>query len=127
MLGQTEAITIDLVRTALDAASLRHTAIANNIANIDTPGYAPARVNFEQQLADIREALREGDTLTPTMLSGLQPVIERSPPLADQDRTALLDTEVADLAQNTVQYEALLKALGKHLSILSVAISEGKR
>ena len=127
MFGPTEAITVDLVKMALDAASLRHMTIANNIANANTMGYAPASVNFEQQMDVLRTALGSGDPLQSNMLSGIQPVIERGEPLADTDRTALLDTEMAKLAQNTVQYEALLKALGKHMSLIGSAISEGKR
>ena len=127
MFGQAEAVTVEMVRLALDAASLRHQAIANNIANVNTAGYAPASVNFEQQMDVVRAALHQGDEVQPGMLAGIRPVIERSAPLADADRTALLDTEVAAMAQNTVQYEALLKALGKHMSILGSAISEGKR
>lgn len=127
MFGPTEAITVDMVKMALDAASLRHLTIANNIANVNTAGYAPASVNFEQQMDVVRATLNQGETVQSSMLSGIQPVIERGEPLADTDRTALLDTEMAKLAQNTVQYEALLKALGKHMSLLGSAIAEGKR
>jgi flagellar basal-body rod protein FlgB len=38
-----------------------------------------------------------------------------------------LDGEVAALAQNTVQYQALIKGLNKHFSILASAASDGKR
>lgn len=127
MFGQAEAVTVDMVRLALDAASMRHLAIANNITNVNTAGYAPASVNFEQQMDAVRASLKQGDAVQPSMLSGIRPVIERGEPLAGTDRTALLDTEIANLAQNTVQYQALLKALSKHMSILSSAIAEGKR
>ncbi len=127
MFGPTEAITVDMVKMALDAASLRHLTIANNIANVNTAGYAPASVNFEQQMEAVRAALHQGDTIQSSMLTGIRPVIERGAPLADADRTALLDTEIAKLSQNTVQYEALLKALGKHMSLIGSAIAEGKR
>jgi flagellar basal-body rod protein FlgB len=127
MFGATEAIMVDLVKMALDAASLRHMTIANNIANANTTGYAPASVNFEQQMDVVRAAIGNGERLQSNMLSGIRPVIERGEPLAETDRTALLDTEMAKLAQNTVQYEALLKALGKHMSLIGSAIAEGKR
>lgn len=127
MFGQSEVVTVNMLGLALDAASLRHQAIANNIANANTPGYAPARVNFEQQLGQIQSALREGTEVRTDLLSGIRPFIERGAALPDADRTALLDTEIANLAQNTVQYEALLKALNKHMAILGSAIMEGKR
>lgn len=127
MFGPTEAVTVDLVRLALDAASMRHLAIAHNIANVDSAGFAPARVDFEAQMGALRAALRQGEGARPELLSGVRPVLWRGAPTLETDRTALLDLEVADMAQNTVQYEALLKALGKHLSILGAAIAEGKR
>ena len=42
--------TIELVSLALDAALMRQTAIANNVANINTTAYQTLEVNFEQQL-----------------------------------------------------------------------------
>jgi flagellar basal-body rod protein FlgB len=127
MFGQTEAITTDMVKLALDAASLRHQAIANNIANANTAGYAPARVDFERQMEAVRTALDQGDAVNKEMLADIQPVIKRSAPHTDADRTAQLDIEVANMAQNTVQYQALLRALGKQMSLISSAIAEGKR
>jgi flagellar basal-body rod protein FlgB len=127
MISQTEAVTSQLLRMALDAATLRHTAIANNIANVNSAGYMPASVNFEQQLAAVKSALNNGDDITQSMLAGVQPYITRSAPAVDVDRNALLDMDVANLAQNTVQYDALLKAMGKHMSILLSAVTEGKR
>lgn len=127
MFGHTEAITISMARMALDAASMRHMAIANNIANANTPGYTPVRVNFEQQMGAARGALDSGRNVEASMLSGIRPVLQRSEAIDDANRTTTLDTEVANLAQNTVHYEALLKALGKHMAIMSAAVSEGKR
>jgi len=127
MFGSTEAITVDMVSLALDAASMRHQAIAHNIANVNSPGFAPMRVNFEEQLGALRTALGDGTPVQHAMLAGVHPVLTRSPVADGLDRTAMLDMEVADMAQNTVQYEALLKALGKHMAILASAVNEGKR
>jgi flagellar basal-body rod protein FlgB len=127
MFGNTEAITVEMAKLALDAASLRHQAIAHNIANANSPGFAPVRVSFEDQLGAVRAALRDGAPVQHAMLSQVHPVMTRDAVMTDTDRTALLDMEVADMAQNTVQYEALLKALGKHLAILGSAVNEGKR
>jgi flagellar basal-body rod protein FlgB len=90
---------------ALDAASLRHRVIAHNIANVNTAGFAPLRVRFEESFG-----------------AALQPVVER-----DAAARVELDVEVMLLAQNAVHYQAVLRGLGKHFSILNAAISEGKR
>ncbi len=41
---------INILDKAADASALRETAIANNIANIDTPGYKRQEVDFESVL-----------------------------------------------------------------------------
>jgi len=123
----TDSITVSMARLALDAASMRHQAIANNIANANTAGYAPVRVDFESQMNAVRATLQQGGTVTPSMLQGVTPVLRRDVPPAEAGQGAALDMEIASLAQNTVQYQALLKALSKHMSILSAAVAEGKR
>jgi flagellar basal-body rod protein FlgB len=110
-----------LARLALDAASLRHQVIANNIANLNTPGFVPSKVNFEQQLAFARGA---SGPLPASLSTSVRPFIEGD---ASADARVSLDMEMVKLAQNTLQYQSLLKALDKRGAILSTAISEGRR
>ena len=56
------------LRAALDGLSLRQRVTADNISNIDTPGFRASTVDFESSL---RTALTDGDlasgaTVTPT-------------------------------------------------------------
>ena len=129
MIDKTEAVTTQMLKLALDAASMNHQAIANNIANVNTPGYAPVRVNFEEQLAGLRETLEQGGRVKSDMLAGILPVMQREEALTDVsgDHTAALDMETAKLAENTVHYEALLKVAGMRMSMVNSAINEGKR
>ena len=69
MFGNTEAITVEMAKLALDAASLRHQAIAHNIANANSPGFAPVRVSFEDQLGAVRAALRDPFTAGSSSIS----------------------------------------------------------
>jgi flagellar basal-body rod protein FlgB len=39
----------------------------------------------------------------------------------------LLDLEVAHLAQNGVQYQALVTGLSKHYAVLALAVGDGKK
>jgi flagellar basal-body rod protein FlgB len=123
MIESTEKVTVDLLKLALDASSLRQQALANNIANAGTPGYVPVRVNFETQLDALRRSLAGGEKLEAGQLRGVAPVLERAP----AGSTVALDMEAAAMAENSTRYNALLKALNKHLSIMSTAINEGKR
>ena len=123
MSQSTEAVTSAIMRVALDGASLRHQAIAANIANAATPGYQPLKVSFESQLASARDRLNGGEALQ-GVLADLSPSVEAQ---AQEGEGPALDLQVADMAQNVVQYQALLKGWSKRMSILSAAINEGKR
>ena len=65
MLGETvfEKSPIPVLVKSLDASMLRSRTIANNIANVNTPGYQRVEVSFEDEL---RKALDQGQ------LSGMQ-------------------------------------------------------
>ena len=127
MLDRTEAVTLNLVGLALDAASLRQQAIATNIANATTANYRPLRVSFEDQLDAARQSLNLGQPVSAGSLADVKPVQLRDLPRQDGDGTASLDMETAKLAENAVHYQALLKGLSKHMAIMSTVISEGKR
>ncbi len=49
---------IDTLGKLLEVASLRHQVIANNVANVNTPGFRQQLVHFEEAFA--READRDG-------------------------------------------------------------------
>jgi flagellar basal-body rod protein FlgB len=120
-----ESVTTSLLGMALDAASLRQQAIATNIANVDTAGYVPRQVSFEAQLEQARRSLDADGAIDPFSLGTIRPRIEAAPDgLASPVR---LDVEVAKMAQNTVQYQTLVKAINRHFAILNTAASDGKR
>jgi flagellar basal-body rod protein FlgB len=119
--------TTALVRLALDAASMRHLALANNIANAESPGYAPQRVNFEAQLSQVRQAMAGQRPLQAADIAAVRPVIETSAPRGPGPAPQVLDQAMADVAQNTLHYQALLRALSRYGSIMGMAVDEGRR
>jgi flagellar basal-body rod protein FlgB len=121
-------VTPALLLKALDAASLRHQAIASNIANANSVDYRPLSVNFEEQLGFARAALAAGhSTLTPGDVAGVRATLEQGPAPAPGTAAVLLDMEMVKLSQNTLQYQALLKGLTHRAGLVSIAINEGKR
>lgn len=116
--------TVGLVSMALDATALRHQAIAQNIANANTPGYQRLGVSFESHLGALRNVVRQGGTPSLSSLRDFRPALELVGAPGD---AVSLDMEVAALSENTLQQQALLKVLNKHLGLLSTAINEGKR
>ncbi len=119
--------TVALLSLALDATSLRHQAIAHNIANANTPGYKPVGVSFEERMTEVRSALEQGKSPSLASLGDYRPRLEFESGNGFGDDKVALDTEVAKLSENTLHHQALLKALNRHFSIISAAINEGKR
>ncbi|RAN48433.1 flagellar basal body protein [Herbaspirillum rubrisubalbicans] len=127
MTDAVETITTHALGLALDAASLRQQAIAANIANVGASGYVPLRVNFESQLEDARRTLASEGALDAHALDGVVPRLEARADANGVVSPVRLDVEMADMAQNAIQYQALLRGLSKNFSILSLAIDDGRK
>lgn len=71
-----DSVTSVALQSALDSLALRQRTIANNIANVNTPGYQARRVVFEEALArsvqagEGRAAASTEMSLEPTRLNG---------------------------------------------------------
>lgn len=126
MVSIIDSNTSALLSLALDAAGMRQQAIAHNIANANTPGYQRVSVSFEARLASLRDGA--GNIAAPSLanLGNFRPSFEYAA-VSPQGSGIALDQEMAQLSENTLHHQALLKALNKHLSLMSVAINEGKK
>jgi flagellar basal-body rod protein FlgB len=102
--------TIELVSLALDAALMRQTAIANNIANINTPDYQTMEVNFERQLNESHLITNHED------LETINPSYQLS------DHQSSIDEQMALNVQNMTHYRALIKGLNQKLAIMKLAL-----
>jgi flagellar basal-body rod protein FlgB len=121
--------TSQLVSVALDAALARHAAIAANIANADTPNYRPLMARFDQLVAELQGRVtdRTQDGAVMRDAEAMQESLHSSPLVADPSAPQVeLDMQMADLAKNTLQYQALLTAQGRLMSLAELAIGEGK-
>ena len=126
-ISEGDRITSALVMMALNAASLRHQAIANNLANVHSENYRPQRLNFEEQLSALRHAVAMGSPIAPAALEQVRPFIQADAAGATAGLAETIDMEMVKLSQNAVNYQTLLKALDKLGGIVSVAVSEGRR
>lgn len=122
---------INLFNQALNASWLKNQAIANNIANADTPDYKRETVEFEDLL---KSAM--GNTAAPIARTHEKhiPVANSiEPRIVKEDGTSFrkdgnnvnIDTEMAELADNQIRYEALTNQLNSQLKRLRMAIQEG--
>jgi len=107
--------TQQLLEAAMRGAWQRQTALTNNIANADTPGYAPHEVNFESAL--------QGALATGQSPAQMQFQSETLPSQAGPNgRGVSIDQESAKLAENALDYEALTQVVTTRDNILKSAM-----
>ncbi len=114
---------------ALDGLAARHKALAANVANADTPGYRRIQVAFEDQL---RNALEQSGSLGPSAQANVRAVtpqttIDETAQPRENGNTVNIDLEMAQLSENTLSYQAVLRAASIKGEMLRNAIWEGKR
>jgi flagellar basal-body rod protein FlgB len=113
-----------LLSLALDASQMRQQAIAQNIANVNTPGYQRIGVSFEQRIAQLTTEMNGRTAPSLAELSRYRPQIASAD---GADGPVQLDQELAAMSETVLHHQALLKALNKQLELIGLAINEGKR
>jgi flagellar basal-body rod protein FlgB len=129
MIEDIGGVTSRLVSLALDVSSLRQQVIAHNIANANTPGFAPQKVSFEQLLesADMLTTDQPADRELTNEIDRLQGRLDRGELIeSGEDETVSLDMEMVRLTENVLRYRAMLEGLSKRGSLIKMAVSEGK-
>ena len=128
--------TVGVLSHALDYRSANHSVISGNLANIDTPGYKPKELNFDQELRRAVEgggiSLKKTDPKHfPQSTAGLyggkgSHSIETREKDISESSQLNIDKEMAKMVQNNLLYEASAKLLSKKFEGLRLAI-EGRR
>ena len=93
----------------------RQTALTNNIANADTPGYRPQEVDFESVL---QGALNGGESPSELQFQTTTQPAEAGP----NGGAVSVDQESAKLAENGLDYQALTQVAGARDSIVRSAM-----
>ncbi len=108
-----DSVSFVAMSSALDGLALRQRVIADNVANIQTPGYRAGRVSFEAALA---RAVGDGSgavtasrsqSLDPTRLDG---------------NNVNLDTETLTNIETNLRYELATRAMDGTFSKLRTAM-----
>jgi flagellar basal-body rod protein FlgB len=107
-------------RLALEAAQLRQIVIAANIANADSPGYLPRRVDFEARLQAALAEAGEATDIARIAMEARPIVVAESAALAP-------DQQLAAQMVNSVHYQALLKSINAQLDLLNLASNDGRK
>jgi flagellar basal-body rod protein FlgB len=101
-----------LLTRLMDAASVRSEVIANNVANVNTPGYQCLDVQFEAELARALGAGRAANMqqVTPKVVAG-----GGGAPRADGNNVDI-DVEMGRLQKNNLMFELYAQLLSTHLA-----------
>ena len=120
-----------LMNKALDAYSLRMTTAAKNLANINTVGYKPQRVKFEE-LFNNQMALTGNKTNDKHIPVGPNPspngeLIDRKIPTAEVlqagENDINIDKEMAEVAQTQIRFQFVSQSASKYFKQLSAVIT----
>ena len=114
--------TRQLVYKSLDANAKRSRAIAQNLANVSTPGYQRKEVSFEDQLQKALKIKIDGEQTSEKhmgigrteALKRISPEVytSKDPVLAGEINNVDIDLEMSKLAENQIQYNFNVKFSG---------------
>lgn len=124
---------------AMDSASARNDIIANNIANVDTPGFKRSEVIFEDKLKKILDGqvnLGNDKLLTtnlrhiqigqaPMDLESFEPEIRKLEDLSyrNDENNVDIDVENANMTKNKVFYDSMAQSMSNEIKLLRLAIT----
>ena len=121
---------INVLDKAADASWLRETAITNNLANVDTPGYKRLDVDFQSVLK--RELGMSKYTSLDKKIRGLNGNLSDLTVSTYTDSSNYsyrldennvdVDTENVELASEQIRYEALTSSITSQFSRMSAVI-----
>lgn len=113
------------LRAAMSGLAARQRAIANNVANVDTPGFKATEVRFEDAL---KNAISRGQSSKAVNQSELNSMMSRGT-LVDATATRAdgnnvdIDREMEMLSEANLNYSALTQVMSTRIGILRNVIN----
>ncbi len=139
-MNTTSDLTLTLLRKGLDALSDRQTVIANNVANIETPGYKASDVAFEDSLSRALTPTT-GVAMKITDPNHLTETGKRQQQLTDLEHTTYrrnetamrkdgnnvdIENEMVMLAETALRFQAMTSLASKKLAILRMVAQDSR-
>ena len=132
--GIFQTTTIPVLEQAVQFAEARHTVLAGNIANLDTPGYRARDLSvddFQSRLGNaIQSRRRPHAPISPGDWTGLPEtplaeVAENAETILYHDQSNVgLEYQVTEMAKNQMQHNLALSIMTAQFRLLQAAISE---
>jgi flagellar basal-body rod protein FlgB len=107
-----------LMHAMLDAATLRQRVVAENIANVETPGYRARKVTFDSAL---EQAVSEGRLES---MDGAKAEIDyRDGRVKSDGNDVNPDQEIGEMNRNALAYRTLLTVVAAKNRMMQAAVS----
>lgn len=119
---------VNVLNRAADASWKRNEAIANNIANVDTPGYKRQDVEFDtilqREMRDSRYVSNDAKVANLDLgrLEGKQYTDSAAFSYRMDGNNVDIDTENTYLASNQIKYNALMTSVNQEFSRLTMVM-----
>ena len=131
-----DSTTIPVLQQVVDFSQTRHTVLAGNIANMDTPGYKVRDLSVNDFQSRLQQAIEmrheppssfEGVSPGEIGLSGSEPLAE----IAKNSKTILhhdqnnvgIESQVTEMVKNQMQHNMALSIMVEQFHLLESAIS----
>ena len=124
---------IDMMSKALRGSWMKNSAISNNIANVNTPGYKKETVNFQEVLQN-QMNLNQHVTMTKTNSKHIDSAYVGDITVETVNDTSYrvdgnnvdIDVENAEMAKNTIYYNTVVNQVNSQFSRLKTAFRINK-
>jgi flagellar basal-body rod protein FlgB len=113
--------TLEAIGRAIDVAALRQSVHAANIANANVEGFRRLDVQFDAAVERMSLAMNAGAQGWKESAA-----IANQAAIVPTESSVRLDEEMALMAQNALRYQTLLGAFEKTMSLMRLAVREGR-
>ncbi len=112
-----------LLRQTLTAYSARHTATAENIVNVETKGFRPLKIHFEDALQRALEPNKPQSTKTHARhMNFSNDVSSVGHRIEELNANVNMENEMAELAKNQIKFDFVARALRGNYDKIKTAI-----
>lgn len=111
---------VELLQAGLKAETMRQQAMANNVANIQTPGYRRIDVQFEKLLA---KAIDSGGEVN---AEEIEPMLyqPKNTAAGPNGNDVNIENEIGEMVKNSLRYKAFVRLMNKKFVQIEAAIND---
>ncbi len=129
-----QSTTIPVLQQVVEFSQARHSVLAGNIANLDTPGYKVRDLSVEDFRSRLKKAIqsrheppgaRSPGELTSTKTQRMADVAKETKTILYHDQSNVgIEHQVTEMVKNQMQHNLALAIMNSQMRLLEAAISE---